>query len=200
MIAKPDSIKKRAYREAHPAYDRTYREAHREEIHVRSRAYSHIYYKAHLDKALIYRTSRKEEKRAYDRVYRETHRDAIRAYVSAWSTTHREERNAAGRAWQKAHPQETAEKSRRRQALKCDATIGPIDLAAIKQRDKMRCCICGERVNKRLKHPHPDSLSFDHSHPLSLGGPHSQENQRVAHLHCNLERGAGRLPVQMVML
>jgi 5-methylcytosine-specific restriction endonuclease McrA len=64
----------------------------------------------------------------------------------------------------------------------------------------MRCSICGGKVDERLKFPHPDSLSFDHSHPLSLLGPHSQENQRVAHLHCNQLKGIGRLPVQMVLL
>jgi 5-methylcytosine-specific restriction endonuclease McrA len=57
----------------------------------------------------------------------------------------------------------------------------------------MRCCICGKKVAE-------NDLSFDHSLPISLGGPHSQENQRVSHWLCNNRRGAGWLPVQMVLL
>ena len=76
---------------------------------------------------------------------------------------------------------------------------GPIDRKAIKLRDRMVCSICHKPIDERVNYPHPDSLSFDHSWPLSLGGPHTQENQRVAHLHCNLKRSIGYLPVQMVL-
>lgn len=117
----------------------------------------------------------------------------------AYRKRHPKDTCGASRRWRKAHPQEAAERSRRRKALKRGATIGPIDIEAIKIRDKMRCCICGRKVNEKLKHPHPDSLSFDHSHPLSLGGSHSQNNLRVAHLHCNLKRHTGILPIQMVL-
>ena len=77
--------------------------------------------------------------------------------------------------------------------MKRNAIVGPIDLEAIKERDRMRCCICGRKVAEK-------DLSFDHTIPLSLGGPHIQENLRVAHLCCNSRRGAGRLPVQMVLI
>lgn len=96
------------------------------------------------------------------------------------------------RAYRKAHQSEYAERTRRRDALKLSATIGPIDIEAIKVRDRMRCAICGKKVAEK-------ELSFDHTIPLSLGGPHSQENLRVAHRRCNSRRGAGRLPVQMVL-
>jgi len=51
-----------------------------------------------------------------------------------------------------------------------------------------------------LKHPHPLSLSYDHTIPLSVQPVHTQNNLRVCHLGCNLKRGVGRLPVQMVMV
>jgi len=162
-------------------------------------ARSRAWHDAHPGYGHAWTIEHREEHNLWSRIYRETHHNECLAYERAYREAHREECRAKARAYGKSHPEVYAEKCRRRLALKRGATVGSIDLDAIKVRDRMRCCICGERVKERLKYPHPDSLSFDHSHPLSLGGPHSQENQRVAHLHCNLERSAGRLPVQMVL-
>ena len=151
------------------AYHISYRATHCEKIRV----YLAAYYAAHKEEFIAYTLAHREEKAAY--------------YVA-----HRVERVAAARTYAQAHPLENAEKRRRRRALQRSVTIGPINLEAIKVRDQMRCAICGKRVGVK-------DLSFDHSWPLSLGGPHSQENQRVAHLHCNKRRGAGKLPVQMVL-
>ena len=177
----------------------------------RARARSKVYCLAHRDEKAIYNKiydlSHHEERLAYKRaqylmnrekrlVYCRTRRDAkhkeLLAYEGVYRLMHRKEIAIRMATWAKTHPQEVNEKNRKRDALKRGATIGPIDLTAIKARDKMRCAICGKRVAKK-------DLSFDHSWPLSLGGPHSQENQRVAHRRCNIKRGAGRIPVQMVL-
>jgi len=186
-------------REERRAYVRVYKESHRGELRTASR---------------IYREAHREERLVYDRAYYKAHREEIKAAVRARQNAHREERNAYVRAYrevrrkhinilqralQHANPQKAAERARRRRALKRGATIGKIDLAAIRQRDQMRCCICGKKVFKKPKDPMM-RLSFDHSHPLSLGGPHSQENLRVAHRRCNSRRGPGRLPVQLVLV
>jgi len=191
-----------------------------------ARAYYAAYYASHREERCVsdaaYRAVHRDERATYDAARRATHREEMVARDAAYYAAHREERAAARAAHQKEiaaynaiynathkkeaavyramHLQEHAEKMRRRNAIKRGATIGPIDLAAIKIRDRMICCICGKRVNEELKYPNPYSLSFDHSHPLSLLGPHSQENQRVAHLCCNIRRHTGLLPVQMVLL
>ena len=197
----------RAWHAAHPekaaAYNRAWYAAHLEECKERDRKWRECHREERLAAHRIYNTAHLEERRAaYHttvRVRRKADPEERRAHKRAYYEAHREESRARSRAYAKAHPQEMAEKERRRYALKCGATSGPINLEAIKVRDRMRCCICGRKVNEKLRHPHPDSLSFDHSHPLGLLGPHSQNNQRVAHLHCNKERGVGRLPVQMVL-
>lgn len=177
------------------AYMRAWRETHREEIAA--------YLDAHREEKIAswraYREAHREERRVADRAYRAAHREERLAYGRVYHVRHLEEERAYSRAWTKAHPQQAAEKARRRDARKRGATIGPIDFEAIKKRDRMLCCICGKKVFKKPKDPMM-RLSFDHSHPLVLHGPHSQENQRVAHLRCNVKRGAGRLPVQMVLL
>jgi 5-methylcytosine-specific restriction endonuclease McrA len=160
-----------------PEERRAYEEAHREE----SRASCRAYYEAH-----------REECRALSRAWKEAHKEECLAYARAYGKAHREKRCATMCAWQKANPQEVAVKARRYRARKRGATIGPIDIEAIRQRDRMLCCICGKKVTEK-------DFSLDHTVPLSLGGPHSQENLRVAHRHCNSRRGPGRLPVQMVL-
>ena len=157
----------------------------KEQGRVRARAYRAAHREGVAAYKAAYCATHKEEKAAYD-VTRCTQR-------AAYHSVHREEDNARSRAYKKAHPQENAEARRRHRALKRGAAVGPIDLAAIRIRDRMLCAICGRKVAKK-------DLSFDHSWPLSLGGSHSQENLRVAHLRHNIQRGAGRIPVQMVLL
>lgn len=56
-------------------------------------------------------------------------------------------------------------------------------------RDGWRCQICGGQVDKRSKVPHPKAPTMDHIIPVSLGGPHTRQNLRLAHFLCNSKRG-----------
>ncbi|MCK4625042.1 MAG: HNH endonuclease [Phycisphaerae bacterium] len=61
------------------------------------------------------------------------------------------------------------------------------------ERDCWTCQICGKRVNRRLKFPHPRSKSLDHIIPLSVPeGHHTRQNVQLAHLSCNLSKRASR--------
>lgn len=115
-------------------------------------------------------------------------------YAHQWYTEHLESIREYKKRYSKTvayHETHRASKARRR-AIKRNAITGKIDYQAIKVRDRMICCICKKKVAVK-------DLSFDHSVPLSRGGSHTQENIRVAHLRCNLARGVGRLPVQLVL-
>ena len=62
------------------------------------------------------------------------------------------------------------------------------------ERDNWMCGICGTKVDKRLKHPHPRAASLDHIVPISLGGGHLYVNVQCAHWDCNVAKsntGAG---------
>ena len=170
------------------AYMRAYHIAHHDKIIIRKKEWRVTHTKEIAAYNKIYLTTHRRESAAYSAAYRATYPEKCRAYSAAYATAHKKERAI----YIANHLQKRAEKWRRYDARKRGATIGPIDLETIKVRDRMRCAICGKRVTEA-------TLSFDHSWPLSLGGPHSQENQRVAHFHCNSKRGAGRLPVQMVL-
>lgn len=189
--------------EAARARCRAYHAAHREECNANSRAWAEAHRAERCAYNRAWGVAHREERLVYNRIYREAHQTECLAAERAWRKAHREERlvymsgwkkkhREEIRAYHKAHLHEDAEKSRRRRALERSATVGPIDLEAIKVRDRMLCCVCGRRVAKK-------DLSYDHTVPLALGGPHIQENLRVAHRRCNSRRQAGRLPVQMVL-
>lgn len=58
------------------------------------------------------------------------------------------------------------------------------------ERDGWRCGLCGRKVDRDLKAPHPMSASLDHIQPLSLGGLHTKANVQLAHLSCNSRKQA----------
>lgn len=58
----------------------------------------------------------------------------------------------------------------------------------IYERDHWSCGICGMRVNRRLRYPHPRSVSLDHIVPLARGGGHRPDNVQCSHLDCNMHK------------
>jgi len=84
----------------------------------------------------------------------------------------------------------------RRERIK-RATIEKFADTEIFERDGWRCGICGRKVNRRLKHPDPKSVSLDHVVPLSHGGLHERANVRCSHLVCNVSRGNRGGPEQL---
>lgn len=69
-------------------------------------------------------------------------------------------------------------------------TIEEVSFKYICERDNWKCQICGKGVSKTKKYPHPLSPSLDHIKPISLNGSHSHDNTQLAHLRCNLSKGA----------
>lgn len=61
----------------------------------------------------------------------------------------------------------------------------------IATRDGWRCQLCGKKVSPTRAYPHPHSASLDHILPLALGGTHEDSNLQLAHLYCNVTKGAG---------
>jgi 5-methylcytosine-specific restriction endonuclease McrA len=70
------------------------------------------------------------------------------------------------------------------------ATGEVITIAQLGDRDKWTCWLCNEFVNRELSGRDPWMPSFDHVTPISMGGLDSWDNLRLAHLRCNVQRGA----------
>jgi hypothetical protein len=72
--------------------------------------------------------------------------------------------------------------------------INPREIFA---RDGWRCQLCGTRVHRRRKAPHPLAPSLDHIVPLSLGGTHTRANVQLAHVGCNTRKGIAKCGSQL---
>lgn len=78
----------------------------------------------------------------------------------------------------------------RRRARKRGADAETFTRGEIYERDGWVCQICGWPVDPGDRYPLDQSASLDHVRPLSKGGAHTRDNSRLAHLLCNIKRGA----------
>lgn len=78
----------------------------------------------------------------------------------------------------------------KRRALKLQLPADDIRPADVYERDEWVCGLCSEPVDRSLSWPDPMSPSLDHVLPLSKGGHHVMGNVQLAHLSCNVRKGA----------
>jgi len=111
----------------------------------------------------------------------------------------------AKRAYRKtdAYRVSRSECNKRRRARMRNVAVEIFGTREIFDRDNWICQICGGKVNKHLKWPHPKSASLDHVIPISKGGTHTRDNVQLAHLICNTVKGDGNIALndggQMVL-
>jgi endogenous inhibitor of DNA gyrase (YacG/DUF329 family) len=98
--------------------------------------------------------------------------------------------------WRSRNPHKGREYAHRRKARLRMAFVSKVNPLEIFERDKWTCQICGKKVNKKLKYPHPKCATIDHIIPLSKGGTHEPKNVQLAHFVCNDRKsniGGGQL-------
>ena len=169
-----------------PEYEREYArrwaEQHREEDRIKARRWYRDNKVRALEKNRKYRKANPEKIKILKRRDYEKRKQTIRAKNDAWI---------------KANPDKNrlirqGIKGRRRARIKANG-FEKFSLKEILIRDGYRCHLCGGSVK-------PKEVSFDHLIPISKGGSHTKKNVAVAHLRCNLERGAGKIPAQLRLL
>lgn len=109
--------------------------------------------------------------------------DGRRQQQRAYHEANRERRALRARERYRENSAKHIEWARRYQVAKIAATVEVVDYGAVRRRDKGRCGICGKKVPRA-------GQSFDHIKPISRGGEHSFANVQLAHLLCNLRKGA----------
>ena len=107
--------------------------------------------------------------------YRHAHQEEEAAYKRQYRPAHREERNAYNHRWRQANLGKARERDRRYRARKAQATIEPVDEAAIYELYNYACIYCGAR----------EGLTLDHVIALNAGGAHCEDNLVVACGFCN---------------
>lgn len=107
-----------------------------------------------------------------------------------WYAENEEHVQARTRAWRLANHDRRSESEHRRRARIYATAVGPIDYAAVWDRDGGCCWICEAAVDRSLRHPDPLSRSWDHVVPLIAGGTHTMDNVALSHLVCNTSKRA----------
>lgn len=79
---------------------------------------------------------------------------------------------------------------RKRRALKREAYVEEVYLAALVLRDNGICKICNKPVDLAVAVPDNLAPTIDHVIPLSRGGEHSYGNCQLAHFLCNSQKWA----------
>lgn len=104
---------------------------------------------------------------------------------------HKADLRAEGRIVQQPWNDRRRNNAHARRARMQGAPIkGSAFLSQIIERDGGDCHLCGEPVDMALTYPDPRSKSVDHVVPLARGGAHAMSNCALAHLGCNVKKGA----------
>jgi 5-methylcytosine-specific restriction endonuclease McrA len=165
-----------------------------------------------LDEDAFYATRRAEQKRwreqnperakAHREKYQQTEKwkrlrepSRVRARERYWE--HPDAQRAKDKAWRDANPDKVRSYWSRSDAVRRmavqDMEAEHVSRAYIITRDGSRCHICGKKCRS-------SEIHLDHLVPISRGGTHTAANLRVACAHCNLSRGAGRIPAQLLLV
>jgi len=134
------------------------------------------YYQANKEKVAAlqkaYELANKKKVAARKRAYCLANKEKIAAYYAK----NREKRNVNNRKYK---------------SLKAGNNHESYKDIDVFERDGWICQLCGRKINRRLKWPHPYSKSIDHIIPLSKGGADALINVQSAHLRCNISKNAG---------
>lgn len=82
---------------------------------------------------------------------------------------------------------------RRRRARLREVKIETFAAVEIFRRDNWRCKICGRKLSKNRKVPHPLAPTLDHIVPLSIGGTHERKNVQLSCFRCNSKKSNGTI-------
>jgi len=153
-------------------YQRVWRKTNRKQY----ADYQQAYREANLDNRRAWHKTHSKQHAIYSQKYRKAHRKQIADYDQTWC---------------KANPDKKRSNDQRYRAKKRGVDLKKFSNIEIFERDGWMCGICGQKINRKLKWPHPRSKSLDHIVPLSRGGAHIPQNVQAAHLRCNLSKHAG---------
>lgn len=108
----------------------------------------------------------------------------------AWYRSNLERVKANHRRYYRLNKEKYLESWARRRARKAGAYVESVNRSKVLDRDSWTCQICGGKIPRNVKSPHPLSPHIDHIIPLSEGGKEEYANVQAAHASCNIQKGA----------
>ncbi len=159
------------------------------------KAYHKAYYLANFKKIKIYRKAYRlancEKEKARHKTYRLANLEKVKAGQKDWYLANIKKHKAYKKTYRLANREKARVCERKYRALKLNNHHEPYTETYIFERDNWQCGICGRKINRRLKFPHPRSKSIDHIIALSKGGADAPINLQAAHLRCNMSKNSG---------
>ncbi len=131
-----------------------------------------------------------EKRKARQRAYSVTHAEKIKKYYKVYRLANAKKIKNRQRAYVHRNLEKYLAGNRKRKALKLNNHHEPYTDTYIFKRDGWVCGVCGQKINKQLKWPHPRSKTIDHIIALSKGGADAPANLQAAHLRCNMRKSA----------
>lgn len=187
-------VAKRAYYLANKdkilARQKAYKQANLEKVRALQKANQLKHIEKNRARGRAYNLTRKKEVKARSRIWYFANIERAKACRRAHYLAHKEENKIKRREYYKKHPDKCRKYWRKRRALKRGVEHEPYIDTYIFERDGWICQVCGQKINKRLKWPHPRSKSIDHIIPMSKGGSNAPINVQATHLRCNLSKQA----------
>jgi 5-methylcytosine-specific restriction endonuclease McrA len=162
-----------------------------------NKLYQQAYYQRNRDRVLEnvrqYRVDNLDKVRAYDR--RRGLTSARRELNTARRLADPQKFNASVSAAKAKKPEKyrdmVLQQTQKRRAKQKDVFVEDVILSILYERDSGACGLCEKPVEYASKYPDLLSPSIDHVIPISRGGAHSYANTQLAHLGCNIRKGAG---------
>jgi 5-methylcytosine-specific restriction endonuclease McrA len=125
----------------------------------------------------------RDRNRTYQQAYRAEYASRGESYRGQWGW-----RTYSGS--RQRYPERNQAQDDRRRARKNSVPHERFQRKEIYLRDGWVCQLCKLPVDKALKFPDLMSASLDHVIPIVRGGAHTRQNSQLAHLGCNLAKGA----------
>lgn len=139
----------------------------------------------------LWRLKNKEKISAYLKQYYIDHKQEHKEKAGEWYELNKDKVKADVKKWRTNNINKKKDYNHQRRARMMNNGYEEIDIKEIYDRDLWVCQLCKNKVDKKLKYPHPQSASLDHIIPISLGGGHLKNNVQLTHLVCNFKAQTG---------
>lgn len=172
------------------AHDKTYSIINKDKL----KAYKMFYYLANKDKvnakSKLYNIVNKDKIRIKHKIRYLANREEGKMRQKTYYLANKDKIREYKRKYRRDNLEKIRVENRKREALKLGNSHELYTDTYIFERDNYVCGICGQKINKKLKWPHPRSKSIDHILAISKGGADAPINLQAAHLRCNTGKNA----------
>lgn len=115
-------------------------------------------------------------------------------YFTSYRKLHSKRLTERALRWAKENPEKHRARGNRYRSRKYSNVIEYFTREELGDRDNWTCGVCGQTIDRKLRHPHP--LAGEHDHIVPVTHPeypgNTWENSAIVHSRCNKAKGGYR--------